>query len=264
MGAPELTELLLFTIMRGQKSSRRLLCTFFLTAISVTSFAQGRLISIDTTRLISEINMTTGSRTTLGTLSTLVMPGGLAYDKVSQKIYMSTSSDRSLYTLDLTTLTATLIGSFGVAVNFNGLEWDSVHGVLYGASSHNGALYTINTTTGAATQITSSPTQMALNLGYNSLTDTMYATNNANKGWYSVNRTTGAFSLIGTLGTGLGIINGLAFNSDNGIMYMVEDTTSDGLYSVNMATGAATLIGRSVELAAQPAGCGRLGDEHRV
>lgn len=226
-------------------SSRRTIAFGIFIAVSAISQSQGRLISIDTTRLVSEINTTTGARTVLGTLSTLVMPGGLAYDKVSQKIYMSTSSDRSLYTLDLATLTATKIGSFVVQVNFNGLEWDSVNGVLYGASSHDGGLYRINTTTGAATLITTSPVQRSLNLGYNSLTDTLYATNNADKTWYSVNRTTGAFNLIGSLGSNLGIVNGLAFNEDNGKMYMIEDTTSDGLYTINMSTGAATLIGRS-------------------
>jgi len=36
--------------------------------------------------------------------------------------------------------------------------------------------------------------------------------------------------------------NGVAFNRDNGLMYMVDNST-DNLYTINLLTGAATLIG---------------------
>lgn len=137
-----------------------------LSVVASLALAQGRLISIDSARAVSEVNMLTGEKTLLGTVgSNAGTTGGLAYDRANDVIYLTSTSLDSLFTLDLNTFTATLLGPYGdSAVVMHGLEYDSSTGTLYGASSHNNGLYRLDKTNGAATLIGTSGLSSFTNL----------------------------------------------------------------------------------------------------
>ena len=215
-----------------------------LASVSASSaFAQGRLIAVDSSRAIFEIDQATGAKTQIGTVSLNAgTTAGLAYDPVNNITYVTSSSNDSLFTLDLNTFAATLVGPYGdPTVVMHGLEYDTSTGTLYGASTGN--VYTINKTTGQATIVGphGQNTTGFLNLGYNSDTDVMYGTHTSTDEFFSVNRATGLATLIGALG-GPTNPHGLAYNPDNDTMYLADPGT-DNLFTINLATGAATLVG---------------------
>lgn len=213
-----------------------------LAALASSGVAQ-RMIACDSSRVLSEIDITTGAKTAIGTISVNAgTTAGLAYDRASQTMYLTSTGNDSLYTLDITTGTATLVGAYGdSAIVMHGLEWDSSTGTLYGESSHNGGLYSISTVTGVATLIGTSGLTGFTNLGFDSANNVMYATNGGTDSLYTMNLGSGAATLVGAL-NGPTNPNGVAFNSDDGTMYLVDNST-DTLYSINLATGAATVIG---------------------
>jgi hypothetical protein len=223
---------------------RRLVLTVALVSfLSGQAAAQSRLIAVDSSRALSEINMSNGSKTLIGTVSANAgTTAGLAHDRVNNIVYLTSTGNDSVYTLDILTGTATLIGAYGdAAIVMHGLEYDESTGILYGVSSHNNGLYNIDKTTGAATLIGTSGLTSFTNLGYNSDTDVMYATNSGSDSFYSMNRATGATTLIGAL-TGPTNPNGVAYNFDNDTMYLVDNST-DTLYTIDLTTGAATVVG---------------------
>ncbi|MFN0133613.1 MAG: GC-type dockerin domain-anchored protein [Phycisphaerales bacterium] len=205
--------------------------------------AQGRLIAVDSSRALYQIDIATGVKTAIGTVSVNASTtAGLAYNPTTQTIYLTSTGNDSLYTLDLATGTATLVGAYGdPAVIMHGLEWDDSTGTLYGCSSHNNGLYTISTATGAATLIGTSGLTSFSNLGHDSIANVMYSTNSGADSFYRMDRATGATTLIGAL-TGPTNPNGLAFNKDDGRLYLVCNNT-DSLYTIDTASGLATLIG---------------------
>lgn len=205
--------------------------------------AQGRLIAVDSSRALYEINMTNGAKTQIGTVSANASTtGGLAVNPNTGVIYLTSTGNDSLFTLDIATGNATLVGAYGdAAVVMHGLEYHNTNGTLYGVSSHNNGLYSINILTGAATLIGTSGLTSFSNLGYNSDTNVMYSTNSGTDSFYTMNVATGGTTLIGAL-SGPTNPNGLAYNFDNQTMYLVDNTT-DNLYTINLNTGAATLIG---------------------
>ncbi len=214
---------------------------FLATALAVSAGA-GTLVAVDGSRVLYQIDMTTGAKTMIGTVSSNAgTTAGLARNSSNGTIYLTSTGNDSVYTLDLTTGNATLIGAYGdTTLVMHGLEWDGSTGTLYGGS--NGNLYTINPTTGVAALVGTSGLTSFTNLGYDSANDAMYATNSGTDSFYSVDRTTGAMTLIGVLGAGSTNPNGLAFNTENNTMYMV-DNSADNLYTINLTTGAATLVG---------------------
>lgn len=204
--------------------------------------AQGRLIAIDSSGALVELNMTTGARTSISTLSS----GGtnvsaLAYDRQSGTLWATTQSNDSLYTLNIDTGVATLVGAFGFNSVMHGLEYNNSTGILYGMDALAGTLYTINKTTGLATSVGTHGITSNTNLGYNLNNGVMYATNSSTDSLYSVNMATGSMTLIGGLG-GPTLPNALAFNHDNNTMYLT-DTQLDTLLTINLTTGAATTVG---------------------
>ena len=215
----------------------------FLATLPSTLLAQGRLIAVDSSRALSEINMLTGAKTSIGTVSANAgTTGGLAFDRGTGIVYLTSTSNDSLYTLNLATGTATLVGAYGdAAVVMHGLEFHQGNGLLYGVSSHNNGLYSISTVTGTATLIGTSTLTSFTNLGYDSDTNIMYATNSGADSFYRMNIATGATTLIGPL-SGPTNPNGVAYNFDNQTMYMVDNNT-DNLYTINLNTGAATFVG---------------------
>ncbi len=206
---------------------------------------QGRMIAVDSSRALYEIDITTGAKTLIGTVSSNAgTTGGLAYDRTNGIVYLTSTSLDSVFTLDLVTGTATLIGAYDPsvpAIVMHGLEYDDSTGILYGVSSHNNGLYNIDKTTGAATLIGTSSLTSFSNLGYNSDTNVMYSTNSGTDSFYLMDRSTGGVTLIGAL-SGPTNPNGLAYNPDNQTMYLVDNTT-DFLYTIDLATGAATQVG---------------------
>jgi hypothetical protein len=121
------------------------------TAIGLVAVAsaQGRLIAVDSSRALSEINMLTGAKTPIGTVSANAgTTGGLTYDRANDIVYLTSTSLDSLFTLNLTTGAATLVGAYGdSAIVMHGLEYDDSTGILYGESSHNNGLYLAMTRT---------------------------------------------------------------------------------------------------------------------
>ena len=202
-----------------------------------------QLIALDSSRAFYVLDITTGMRTQIGTVSANAgTTAGLAYDPANNIVYLTSTSNDSVYTLNLATGAATLIGAYAdAAIVMHGLEYDDSTGILYGVSSHNNGLYNINITTGVATLIGTSGLASFTNLGYNSTTNQMFATNSGADSFYSIDRATGAATLIGPL-TGPTNPNGLAYNRDNQLLYLVDNNT-DSLYTINTATGAANLIG---------------------
>lgn len=219
-------------------------------ALLAASASADRLIAVDSSRALYELDMLTGAKTQIGTVtSNAGTTGGLAYDRVNDIVYLTSTSLDSLFTLDLATGTATLIGHYGdSAVVMHGLEYDDSTGKLYGMSSHNtGTFYEINKFTGLATQIGPVTGTLSFqNLGYNSDTDVMYLTTGGRSGGITdalhiIDRTTGLVTDIGPL-LGPTNPNGLAYNWNTGTMYLIDNST-DFLYTINLATGAATAVG---------------------
>lgn len=211
-------------------------------AFASTAFSQ-RMIACDSSRALYEIDIATGAKTQIGTISSNAgTTGGLAWDDANQIMYLTSTSLDSLYTLDISTGQATLVGEYiGQQYFMHGLEYDSSTGTLYGISSHDNGLYNISTTTGAATLIGTSGLSSFSNLGYDSDNDVMYSTNSGTDSFYRMNRADGSVSLIGPL-NGPTNPNGLAYNRDDGRLYLVDNST-DNFYWIDVTTGAASLIG---------------------
>lgn len=200
------------------------------------------MIAVDSSRALYEIDITTGTKTSIGTVSANAgTTAGLAIG-AGNVVYLTSTGNDSLYTLDLATGTATLVGAYGdSAIVMHGLEYVPATAKLYGVSSHNNGLYDINTATGAATLIGTSGLSSFTNLGWDSTNGIMYATNSGADSFYTMNLATGAATLVGAL-TGPTNPNGLAYLAATDTLYMVDNNT-DSLYTINRATGAATLIG---------------------
>lgn len=222
--------------------TKSFLSTLSLLALSSSLSAQF-LVCIDSSRAISTIDPTTGTKTLLTTASSNASTtAGFAYDAATRTMYLTSTGNDSLYSLDLATGTATLIGAYGnSALVMHGLEYHTPSGQLYGASSHDGGLYAIDKLTGAATLIGLTGLTSFINLAWDSAAGVMYATNSGTDSFYSVDLTTGLATLIGPL-TGPTNPNGLAFDTDAGVLYMVDNST-DTLYTIDRTTGAATAIG---------------------
>jgi hypothetical protein len=222
--------------------TNRILAALAALHLLATASDAGQLIAIDNDRTLYRISTATGAKTMVGiAAANSGIPGALARDPVSGNVYLSSSSNDALYRLDLATGGATFIGGYGTTtVVMLGLEWDNVLGSLWGAS--NGNLFSISPGSGVASAVGTSGLSGFTNLVYVPETDSMYATNNGIRAFYSVNRTTGVMTLIGPLGAGSTNPGALAYDTDNGVIYMV-DGTSDNLYTINVLSGAATVVG---------------------
>lgn len=202
----------------------------------------GTLYGVDSSRALFSIDIATGVKTAIGTVSANAgTTAGMAYDPVSNTVFLTSTNNDSLYTLDLSTGNATLVGGYGSDVVMHGLEWDSSTGTLYGASSTPSSFYSISTATGAATLVGSIGFTSFNNLGYDSTNNVMYMTNSSTDSLYTINRASGAVTLVGAL-LGPTNPNGLAYAADLQTMFMVDNNT-DTLYSLNLATGAAVTVG---------------------
>ncbi|MCC6907460.1 MAG: hypothetical protein IT430_05920 [Phycisphaerales bacterium] len=219
-----------------------LVCTAAVFVFASTALGQ-RMIACDSSRALYEVDITTGVKTSIGTISSNASTTSeLAWDDVHGIMYLSSTGNDSLYTLDLSTGEATLVGEYGdTAIVMHGLEYDPSTDTLYGVSSHNNGLYTISRTTGAATLIGTSGLTSFSNIGYDSDADVMYLSNSGADSFYTVDRGSGAATLIGPLVNSTNP-NSLAYNRDNGVLYMADNST-DSFYYMDVNTGQAVLIG---------------------
>lgn len=215
-----------------------------LLALTASLSAQ-TLVTIDSARSLSRVDKLTGTRVAFKTATAAAgTTAGLAYDLLTNTLFLSSTSTDSLYTLDVNTGTATLVGAFGDStIVMHGLEADTSTGLLYGASGGGGNfnLYTIDKTTGVATVVGPLGLTSFTNLVYDPTTNTMFATNSNTDSWYTIDRTTGAATLVGPL-NGPTNPNGLAYDPTNNTIYLVCNNT-DILYTVDRTTGATTAIG---------------------
>jgi hypothetical protein len=204
-----------------------------------------RLLTVDSSGGVFEVDPATAARTQIGTMSGNVgISAGLAYDQSTGRMWVTSTQNDSLYRVDVTNWQATLVGSFGsAALVMHGLEWDWSTNTLYGASYHDGGLYTIDTATGAATLVglTGLPsTNRFLNLAYDVLTNTMLMTNAGTDSLYTVDRATGQVTLIGPMS--MGWSGAAAFDYVTDTLF-VTNNSSATLWNVSKTTGAGTLVG---------------------
>ncbi len=217
-----------------------LLLLLFCTAIVS---AQPKLYTMDGSRAFYQLDMATGARTLLGTAGAAVgTAAGMAYDKINNILYLTSSGNDAVYTFNRTTMDVTLIGAYGdTAIVMHGLEYHDPSGKLYGMSSHNGGLYEINKVTGVATLVGLSGLASFCNLGWDSVNNVMYATNSGTDSFYSINLTTGVATLIGPM-TGTSNPHGMAYDHNLDRLFLIDSST-DNLYTINRTTGAVTSIG---------------------
>ncbi len=142
---------------------------------------RGRLIAIDSSRALADIDPRTGAKTALPTANAAASTtAGLAYDEATGRVFLSSTGNDSLFTLDIATAAVTLIGSYGNAAPRHArARWDSGTHTLFGISAHDGGLYTINPSTGLASLIGLTGlvgTSTFINLVYDSRRDVLHAT----------------------------------------------------------------------------------------
>ena len=211
-------------------------------ALTVSLHAQ-RMIAIDSGRNISTVDLTTGTKTAIGQTTTNAgTTAGFAYDGVTGKLYLTSSSLDSVFLVDMSDWSAKLIGSYGLAsVVMHGIEWDTSTNTLYGAGIA-GEIYTVDTTTGQATLVGNTGLSSFTNLGYDLVNDTMWMTvSGSTDSLFSVDRTSAAATLIGPLVNSTNP-NSLAWSIDDLNLYLADNST-DNLYTIDRTTGAANLIG---------------------
>ncbi len=229
---------------------RPLLLTLLLAAPLAAPLAAQRMFTVDSNRVVKEVDVATGVRTQVGTLTANVSTAaGFAYDRVSGKLYVTSTGNDSLFVVDVTNWNATLVGPYGSSsLVMHGLEWDPTTNTLFGMS--NGALYTIDTSTGTATLVGTTGLTSFCNLAWDPVQNVMWMSHSASStaptpdALYTIDRATAAVTLIGPLGAPTNP-NGLAYCIDNLTLYLVCNST-DRLYSVDTATGTATAIGAAV------------------
>lgn len=220
------------------------LSVLVLAAGASASFGQGRLIAVDSSRALFEIDRATGEKIQIGTISPNAgTTGALTYNAATQTLYLSSTSLDSLFTLNPNTGEATLVGSYGPDTDIlvHGLEWNSVNNTLYAGSR--GLIYTVDTTTGLATQIiTATGLTSFTNLVHDSLNNVMYMTSSTTDALYSLDLVNlGEPVFIGFL-AGPTNPNGLAYARELDTIYLICNNT-DTLYTVDRATGNTTAVG---------------------
>ncbi len=215
------------------------------------AMGQGTMYASDSSRAFYSVNMSTGAKTLLGSISANVsVPASMAFACDTGTVYVANTLanfgvSRQVYTLNVATRQATAVGPFGdAAILMHGMEYDVSTGTLYGISSHNGGFYQISRTNGAATLIGLTGIEglgSFGNLVYYPPADTLFASNALTDSLYTINRATGVATLVGPFNGPVGI-GGMTYNQDNGLLYLT-DNDGDILYNVDPSTGGATPIG---------------------
>jgi hypothetical protein len=198
------------------------------------------------------VNFTTGA---FGRIShTAPMMSGLAYDPGEEVFYGVSfkpvpSEHRRLYSINPTTgETVFLADITGTTAVINGLGFDPTAQTLYGIAQADGQLFRINvegSNVGQAIAIGAPGGGTVAGLEYSRYDDALYgldrSTNPARL--VRINTGNGQQTVIGTLGSGIQNVSGLAA-ADGGELYTI-DATSGNTLEINPATGAATVLGVS-------------------
>ncbi len=148
-------------------------------------------------------------------LNTNFLPGG---DWVDGKWLASEYSTNTLWEIvpDLETMT-----SLGVSSTYlNGIAWDVNHEILYGATSTE--LYQVDPLTGALTLIGSFQDENLVMIGiaFDSWSDVLYGVDLTYSALFSIDTATGEAIPVGELGYYLNYAQDLAFDTENGYMYL--------------------------------------------
>ena len=149
-----------------------------------------------------------------------------------------------LWTIDEITGDMTLI--VGGGDSLNGLAYDPTTGTMYGAGSYD--LYVINMSNGGQTYVGSFNTGgVIVGIAFDG-EGNLYGEDIVTDSLYSISTSTGAATLIGPFGMNLGYAQDMAYDIDNGILYLSAFVTSPVyggyLYTCDVATGSCTLVGK--------------------
>lgn len=150
----------------------------------------------ETDDVLRRLNPNDMTFTDVGPLGVTFEFGGLAYNAISDTLYMIDGRGaESLYTVDRNTGAATLVGAHGVTDLF-GLAYDSRNEVLYATQFSGGTgFYSLDTATGAATLIGYMGPEIG-GLSYNAKTDQLVGIEDGAGDLYEIDRATGAATLL--------------------------------------------------------------------
>lgn len=169
--------------------------------------------------------------------------GALSASATAQVMIMSGSND-VLYAVDPTTgvdtALYTMTGNFGIV---GALAYDPFTNTIYAADTSEDELMTLDLDTGVLTDIggfvnLSDPVMHGIE--FNTSDRMLYGVDFRDGALVRFDTSTGAATVIGL--TGAAGFASLAWDADNGIMYM-GDAGTDSLYTIDLATGAGTLVG---------------------
>lgn len=223
------------------------------------------------------IDTATGAGTVVGPLGISGAGAGLAYDHVSDTLYMVEQLTASLHVIDTATGSATLIGPCNRTIASAGLAFSEVHGLiltndqfqtlcrvdtstgnttaiatiervqglafvngpqLIGVAPRVDRLYDIDMTTGSSTLLGQAMQNMQKGgTAYDPASDTLFVTSFTRFG--TADRRTGQVTFLNDMAYSTGIF-GLAFDRNQGVLYGATDSE---LVTIDTGSGQATAIG---------------------
>jgi hypothetical protein len=156
---------------------------------------------------LTTIDTSTGTRTTIGTMTISGTAEALCWDPTTNSTYLLTTSPANLYSVNLGTGTATLVAPVTGPVN----------GIIEGGFSNTGVLYAIE----------------------------LQTTANSNLG--IINKATGVWTTVGSTGVVAAYAQGSSFDRSDGTYYWASFTYNPLgpgiLKTINLSSGATTTIG---------------------
>jgi hypothetical protein len=186
-----------------------------------------------------------------GTVGNTGIPGpvdGLAYDRGRRLFYasehISGGPDR-LYRIDRSSGAATLIGTIVGAQDASGLAFDPDTDTLWGIDQGSGQMYTIDLTTAAATPVGVYLNPNVGGIDFDPASRTLYGLEDhptLGTRLIKLDLATMQPTVIGVLGTGITDCDGLAYCTDDGYLYTVDQGTHTA-YRIAPSSGLATAIG---------------------
>lgn len=218
------------------------------TGLAGLAFAANTLYAVSTTQdRLYTVNTATGAAAAVG-----AQPLGfgnvvaLSASASAGTLYGFDTGTRQLITIDAASgigqpYKMTGLGnSFGVQLA--GMAYDAIRQVYYGVAANPAGeqyLLHVHTATGLATSIAkiTGVSGTLFDLAYDSARATLYGVNGGSL--YRIDTASGTATLIGNTG---GNPHGLAFDSENNILY-ASDTNTDQLLTLDTTTGAKTIKG---------------------
>ena len=177
---------------------------------------------------------------TITLLKTTTSPNFISGGTWADGIWYGCQYDNGwLWTIDEVTGDMTKIGGGGTGLN--GLAYDPITGKMYGAGSYD--LYTINMSNGGQTYVGPFSTGgLMIGIAFDG-EGNLYGEDLGTDSLYSINTLTGAATLIGPLGININYAQDMAYDIDNGVLYLSAFTGTSQLYTCNITNGECTLVG---------------------